>query len=77
MPRAKQVPSLKKTIRLCPSIEVTVLLYTPLPVPGTIVVVGWDLEEEGDDLVEINNLNGLAHIVRLEVCTQGWNEQLN
>jgi len=43
------------------------MYYVLIPVPGSVVVVGRDLEKEGNDLVEIHDLDRIAHIVWLEV----------
>jgi hypothetical protein len=42
-------------------------VYVCVPIPGSVVVVGWDLEKECDDLVQIHDLDRIAHIVWLEV----------
>ncbi len=47
--------------------QIVFCVRTRVPVPGTVMVVGRDLEKEGDDLVQIHDLDRIAHIVRLEV----------
>jgi hypothetical protein len=49
------------------SFAVCVLYILLVPVPGPVMVVGWDLEKECDDLVEIHDLDRIAHIVWLEI----------
>jgi hypothetical protein len=42
-------------------------VYVIIPVPGPVMVVGRDLKKECDDLVQIHDLDRIAHIVWLEV----------
>ena len=41
------------------------------PVPAAVVHVGGDLEEEGHDLVDVHDLQGVQLVAGLEVRTPG------
>ena len=48
-----------------------------LPGPLSFVVVRWDLEQEGHDLVDVHDLNRLAHEAGLEVWSPGKADRLH